>query len=110
MNDALAILRTIERTIKERKTADPSTSYVAKRFAKGVPKIAQKIGEEGVELALALVLNDKAEIVNESADLLFHIMIGLESAGVTLDQVMEEMARREGKSGIMEKKNRASSI
>ena len=106
MSDSLDILRTIERTIKERKSADPSTSYVAKRFAKGRPKIAQKIGEEGVELALALVLDDRQEIINEASDLIFHMMLGLEISGVSLDEVMAEIAKREGKSGIEEKKNR----
>ncbi len=106
MTDPLSILRTIENTIRIRKSADPSVSYVAKRFAKGPAKIAQKIGEEGVELALALVLDDKQEVIYEAADLIFHVMLGLESAGVTLDQVMEEMSKRENKSGIEEKKNR----
>jgi phosphoribosyl-ATP pyrophosphohydrolase len=100
------ILCQLAQTIRERKSADPATSYVAKRFAKGRAKIAQKVGEEGVELALALVLDDKPEIIKESADLLFHILIALEDAGLSLEEVMAELRRREGISGIEEKRGR----
>lgn len=100
------ILRGLEHTIRSHKGGNASTSYIAKRFAKGRAKIAQKIGEEGVELALALVLNDTTEIIKESADLLFHMMIGLEDAELSLDDVIAELQRREGMSGLEEKRNR----
>jgi phosphoribosyl-ATP pyrophosphohydrolase len=100
-------LQTLITTIQSRKGADPATSYVAKRFAKGRTKMAQKVGEEGVELALALALDDKAEIIKESADLLFHLLIALEDAGLSLEQVLEELRAREGVSGLEEKRRRA---
>jgi phosphoribosyl-ATP pyrophosphohydrolase len=93
-------------TIQSRKGADASTSYVAKRFAKGRAKIAQKVGEEGVELALALALDDKPEIIKESADLFFHMLIALEDAGLSFEDVLEELRAREGVSGLEEKRRR----
>jgi phosphoribosyl-ATP pyrophosphohydrolase len=101
-----ATLRQLTAAIKEKKHGDPTQSYIAKRFASGRAKIAQKVGEEGVELAIALVLDDKADIVSEATDLLFHLMIGLEDAGLSLDDVMQELQRREGMSGLEEKRQR----
>ena len=92
--------------IKARKTDDPSVSYIAKRFARGRDKMAQKIGEEGVELAIAVVKQDRQEIISESADLLFHVMLALEEAGLTLEDVAQELARRDGISGLEEKRTR----
>ncbi len=92
--------------IKEKRDGDPKQSYIAKRFAKGRAKIAQKIGEEGVELALAVVLQDKTEIISESADLIFHMMLALEEAGLDFSQVVAELSRRDGISGLEEKASR----
>lgn len=86
-----------------RKGADPTTSYTAKLFARGRPKIAQKVGEEAVECALAAVLDDRPEIVKESADLLYHLLVLWADAGVTPDEIYAELERREGTSGIAEK-------
>jgi len=100
------ILKRLEEVIESRKTADPDSSYVAKLFAKGSKKIAQKVGEEGVETALAAVQNDRDEVITESADLLFHMMILLADQGLSLDDVCNELARREGLSGLVEKASR----
>ena len=102
-----ASLEALEQRIIERKSGDPSESYVASLFAKGTSKIAQKVGEEGVEVALALVSDDKQEITKEAADLLFHLMIALEEAGLSLHDVTNELARRDGLSGLEEKRNRS---
>jgi phosphoribosyl-ATP pyrophosphohydrolase len=99
-------LEHLTNVIKEKRHGDPEKSYIAKRFAKGRTKMAQKIGEEGVELALAVVKQDKTEIVSESADLIFHMMLALEEAGLSLHDVVAELHRRDGISGLEEKKSR----
>jgi len=104
MPDTLARL---EATIAARKGADPATSYVASLFAKGRPRIARKLGEEAVETIVAALAEDKAALTGEAADLLFHLLILLADAGVTLDEVLAELDRREGTSGIEEKAARA---
>jgi phosphoribosyl-ATP pyrophosphohydrolase len=93
-------------TIQGRKGADPEQSYVAKLMSKGVAKIAKKVGEEGVETAIAAVDADKDATIRESADLLFHMMILWSVMNITPEDVMKELERREGVSGIEEKKNR----
>lgn len=98
------ILAKLADVIESRKGADASESYVASLFAKGSEKIAQKVGEEGVELALAAVTDGK--VVSEAADLLFHMMILLSHKGLSLDDVTAELARREGISGHDEKAGR----
>lgn len=98
------ILAKLGGIIEGRKGADPSSSYIASLFEKGSEKIAQKVGEEGVELALASVTDGK--IVSEAADLLFHMMILLSHKGLTLDDVATELATREGISGHDEKATR----
>lgn len=90
----------------ERKTASPEESYVAKMYMKGRSKIAKKVGEEGVEVALAAVENKERSMVKESADLLFHLLLLWHQAGVKPEEVAAELARREGTSGIAEKKSR----
>ncbi len=96
----------LHRVVAARKGADPQTSYTAKLFARGRPKIAQKIGEEAVECALAAVLDDRAEIVKESADLLYHLLVLWADAGIDPDEIYAELERREGTSGIAEKASR----
>lgn len=90
----------------ERKNANPEESYVAKMYLKGRSKIAKKVGEEGVEVALAAVENKERGLVKESADLLFHLLLLWHQAGVKPEDVAAELARREGTSGIAEKKSR----
>ena len=105
MNKA-EILDRLEQVIQSRKGGDAEKSYVAKLFTIGRKKIAQKVGEEGVETALAAVMNDKGEVISESADLLFHMMILWTDMGITPDDIFEELARREGISGIDERNSR----
>lgn len=103
MNDTLTALY---RTILSRKGGDSATSYVAKCFAKGTDHIAKKLGEEAVETAMASAQNNREQVVYESSDLLFHLLLLLAAHDITPDEVMDELARREGVSGIEEKKNR----
>ena len=93
-------------TIVERRTGDPSASYVAKLTAKGRAKIAQKLGEEAVETVIAAVALDRAALVGEATDLIFHLAVLLADAGLTFDDLRAELARREGVSGIAEKAGR----
>lgn len=104
--DKIEILDRLETVIASRKGGDADKSYVAKLFKKGRQKIAQKVGEEGVECALAAVMGDRDEIISESADLLFHLMVLWADSGVRPDDIFAELARREGISGIDEKKSR----
>lgn len=103
MRGMRATLHTLEQTIRQRRTADPSTSYVAKLTARGRGKIAQKVGEEAVETVIAAMAGDRGGVIGESADLLFHLIILLADLDISLDEVMDELDRREGVSGIVEK-------
>ena len=100
-------LDTLEAVIRERRSGDPESSYVARLTAKGRAKIAQKLGEEAVETVIAAMGDDKAALTGEAADLIFHLLVLLADAGVSLDDVRAELARREGVSGIAEKASRA---
>ncbi|WP_017668606.1 phosphoribosyl-ATP diphosphatase [Sandarakinorhabdus sp. AAP62] len=95
-------------TIIERRGGDPATSYVAKLTAKGRAKMAQKLGEEAVEVVIAAIGDDKAGMVSESADLMFHLAVLLADAGLSFDDVRAELERREGVSGIEEKARRST--
>jgi len=106
MTAELETLAKLEALLAERKSADPASSYVAKLYAKGAKKVAQKVGEEAVETAMAVAAGDKKELVKESADLLFHLLVLLQAEGLTLADVTAELARREGLSGLEEKANR----
>lgn len=92
--------------IAARKGADPSSSYVASLYEKGLRKIAEKVGEEAVETVVAAVGPDRDALVGESADLLFHLMVLWAETGITPDDIRAELARREGVSGIEEKNSR----
>ncbi len=104
MTDALDRL---EETIRARRMADPESSYVAKLTAKGRAKIAQKLGEEAVETVIAAMADDRAEVVKEGTDLLFHLAVLLADMGLSLDDIRAELERREGLSGLAEKASRA---
>lgn len=101
-----ATLFDLEQTIRQRRQADPSQSYVAKLSAKGRGKIAQKVGEEAVETVIAAMASDREGVVSESADLLFHLMLLLADLDIKIDDVLDELDRREGVSGIAEKASR----
>jgi phosphoribosyl-ATP pyrophosphohydrolase len=102
MTDATTLAR-LEATIAARRAADPDTSYVARLNAKGLNKIAQKVGEEATETVIAALAGDREELVGEAADLLFHLMILLNAKNVPLSDILAELDRREGVSGIAEK-------
>lgn len=102
------LLDTLEQTIRDRRLGDPATSYIAKLTARGRAKIAQKLGEEATEAVIAAIQDDRDELVKESADLLFHLLVLLADMGLGLDDVRAELARREGVSGIAEKAARGA--
>lgn len=99
-------LARLQAVIRERKGGDAGSSYVASLFAKGRAKIAQKVGEEATETAIAALTGSSEELTAEAADLLFHLMILLEDAGSDLDAVLSELERRDGVSGHAEKAQR----
>jgi phosphoribosyl-ATP pyrophosphohydrolase len=101
------ILQRLTQTIAARKGAAAETSYVAKLFSKGEDAILKKVGEEATEVLLAAKGGDRAHLVYETADLWFHCMVLLQHHGLSADDVLAELARREGVSGIVEKDSRA---
>ena len=101
-------LERLEQTIAARRGADPDSSYVAKLNAKGLGKITQKLGEEAVETIIAALTQDDEALVGEAADLLFHLMVLLGAKGVPFADVLAELDRREGMSGIAEKASRTT--
>ena len=96
-------LEELEQRIALRATASPDESYTAKLIARGMAKAAQKLGEEATETVIAAVTNDRAELVKESADLLFHLLVVLKAADLPLREVMAELDRRTAQSGLAEK-------
>ena len=100
------ILDHLEQVIAERSSASPDESYVAKLNAKGMPLIARKLGEEGVEAAIAAISGDDAELVGEAADIIFHLLVALQARGLSLGDVKAELEKREGVSGLEEKASR----
>lgn len=99
-------LERLEAVIRARKGADPASSYVASLFSKGTAKIAQKVGEEATETIIAALRESPEKLTSEAADLLFHLAILLADANLGLDDVLRELERREGVSGIQEKAGR----
>ncbi len=97
------ILDRLTGTIEARKGAAPETSYVAKLFSKGEDAILKKVGEEATEVVLAAKGGDRAHLVYETADLWFHCMVLLSHHGLSAQDVLNELARREGVSGVTEK-------
>jgi phosphoribosyl-ATP pyrophosphohydrolase len=92
--------------IEASRGGDPATSYTAKLFTRGRAKIAQKLGEEAVEAVIELMKDNKAGLVGESADLVYHLLVAWADAGIRPEDVWAELARREGISGIAEKASR----
>jgi phosphoribosyl-ATP pyrophosphohydrolase len=89
--------------IEARKASDPDSSWTAKLLAKGPEKCAEKFGEEAVEAIIEAVKGDKAGLTSEAADVLYHLLVMLASRDVALTDVMAELERRQGTSGIAEK-------
>ena len=101
-------LTRLETTIANRRNADPDTSYVAQLNHRGLPIMARKLGEEAVEACVAALSGSREELVGEAADVLFHLMVLLGAKDVTLAEVLAELDRREGTSGIDEKNSRSA--
>ena len=102
----MSLLHDLEATILSRKGADPDTSWTAKLLAKGPEKCAEKFGEEAIEAIIEAVKNDKAKLASEGADVLYHFLVMLAARDVALDDVLQELAERQGLSGIAEKAGR----
>ena len=100
-------LAELERIVAERGLSGDSGSWTAKLFAGGMDKAAKKLGEEAVETVIAAVSGDKKALVSESADLIYHWLVVLALAGVPLSEVIGELERRTGQSGLAEKASRA---
>jgi phosphoribosyl-ATP pyrophosphohydrolase len=96
------------RLITARRGSDPAVSYTARLLARGRAKIAQKLGEEAVEAVIEGVRGDRAALIGESADLLYHLLVLWCDAGIAPADVAAELTRREGQSGIAEKRGRAN--
>lgn len=101
-------LKRLEQTIASRASAAPEESYVAHLNARGLPVIARKVGEEGLETVIAALGGSDQELVGEAADLLFHLLVLLGHKGISLDDVLAELDRRNGVSGLEEKASRSS--
>jgi phosphoribosyl-ATP pyrophosphohydrolase len=97
------ILQRLAATIAARAEADPATSHTAALLAKGPAKCAEKFGEEAIEAIIEAVKGDNAALTREAADVLYHFLVMLAASGLTLDDVLAELERREGMSGIAEK-------
>ena len=104
MRDTLNRLETV---IAQRRGAAKDSSYVAALFVKGREKIAQKVGEEATETVIAALSGDPAKLTAEAADLVFHLLVLLADGGVTLEDVLAELDRRDGVSGLAEKAARS---
>ena len=96
----------LARAVAGRKEASPDESYTAKLLSQGVEKCAKKFGEEAVEAALAAMTGDRKHLVSEVADVLYHLLVLLESCGTDLSDVMQELERRKDVGGIAEKRAR----
>ncbi|KGD95594.1 phosphoribosyl-ATP diphosphatase [Rhizobium sp. YS-1r] len=99
-------LSDLERIVAARAKASPDESWTAKLVAAGQTKAAKKLGEEAVETVIAALAQDRTDLVSESADLLYHLMVVLNIAGIPLQDVMDELQRRTGQSGLQEKAGR----
>ena len=102
-----ASLDRLEATIRDRRTGDPANSYVARLTRDGRAKIARKLGEEAIETLVAALADDRAATKSEAADLLFHLLVLLADMDLSLDDVVAELERREGVSGLAEKASRS---
>ena len=103
MSRNLQTLADLADAITKRRGESPDQSYTAKLLSQGVEKCAKKFGEEAVELALASMKQDKAHVTAEAADVLYHLLVLLEASKVPLGDVMQELERRKGTSGLAEK-------
>ena len=100
------ILERLDLTIQRKITESPNKSHTAKLLKKGTEKCAEKFGEEAIELIVASVKKKKKEIIGEAADTLYHMFVLLRSKNISINEVLTELASREGISGIEEKRKR----
>ena len=100
------ILERLDLTIQRKTTESPNESHTAKLLKKGTEKCAEKFGEEAIELIVASVKKKKKEIIGEAADTLYHMFVLLRSKNISINEVLSELASREGISGIEEKRKR----
>ena len=100
------ILERLDLTIQRKTTESPNQSHTAKLLKKGTEKCAEKFGEEAIELIVASVKKKKKEIIGEAADTLYHMLVLLRSKNISINEVMTELASREGISGIEDKRKR----
>lgn len=100
------VLNRLAELLEQRKSADPTTSYVAKLYTKGLDSILKKVGEEAAETIIAAKDGQRDAIVYETADLWFHTLVMLAHQGIQPQEILDELARREGLSGIEEKNAR----
>ena len=100
------ILERLDLTIQRKTTESPNKSHTAKLLKKGTEKCAEKFGEEAIELIVASVKKKKKEIIGEAADTLYHMLVLLRSKNISINEVLTELASREGISGIEEKRKR----
>lgn len=99
----MTALHRLAATVRDRKTADPDSSWTARLLAKGPEKCAEKFGEEAVEAIIEAVKGDRARLTAEAADVMFHLLVMLAARDITLEDVEAELTRREGTSGLAEK-------
>lgn len=102
------ILQQLAQVLEERKQANPEDSYVAKLYDKGLDAILKKVGEEATETVMAAKDGNREQIVYETADLWFHTLVMLAHQGLGPDDILKELARRFGLSGLEEKAGRSS--
>ncbi len=102
----MSALERLAATVESRRGADPGSSWTAKLLSRGPEKCAEKFGEEAVEAIIEAVRGDRARLTSEAADVLYHLLVMLTARGVTLAEVLAELERREGVSGIKEKASR----
>jgi len=99
----MSILDDLAATIEARKASDPGSSWTAKLLAEGPEKCAEKFGEEAIEAIIEAVKGDRAALTCEAADVLYHLLVMLASCDVALGDVLDELERRQGTSGLAEK-------
>src|SRR5689334_10216726 len=99
-------LEQLNERVLSRAKADPKDSYTAKLLSEGIERCAKKLGEEAVEAVIAATARDKKAVVSESADVIYHLLVLLKAANVTLDEVMASLERRTAQSGLEEKASR----
>lgn len=103
----MSVLKDLEAVIATRKGANPDSSWTAKLLSKGPEKCAEKFGEEAIEAIIAVAKDDRKNLTYEAADVLYHLLVMLAARDVALDDVLNELARRQGLSGIEEKASRS---